>query len=587
MTYLFIRILNMSITTSYVVIFVMVARLLLKKAPKSFSYALWSVVLFRMFSPFALASPLSILIPLSSSGSNFQEYIPMDIGLMVTPKGNTNLEVIDKVINNSLPTTTPAASVNPMQFQMSMLSIVWIIGIIALVIYAVCSYIKIKRKVQFAVLLKDNIFVSDQIKTPFVLGMIKPRIYLPNGLRTGEMDYIINHEMTHIKRRDYLIKPLAFLGLTFHWFNPFVWASYFLMIKDMEMSCDEAVMRESDYDIRENYSTSMLNLSIRHSGLLIPLAFGESNIKSRIKNILNYKKPGFWIIGVAFILVLGMAIGLISNPLSSNSPEESSDLRAQEFLKTYYNVVDTDIADIFYNAIPEIISSQIDDKGNGISGIFSLEEEIKAKYGNLMTEEALESAAASRIITEGEFTAKEFGSSSEVNKVNLIYEEIKENGNIRYDFTVEVLVDFRDGKKEENIVLTGSIEVTEAEGEWKVREFRPNKGDFTRALTQGESYLNIVNNSNENIRTIEINTKGNSIGAMNADNTDIGQGVRFSFDMIDDSNLDFTVRLIDKDKKILIKRDFIGNFSEGKDMYLYIRQDENNNLIINHSGEID
>ena len=204
-----------------------------------------------------------------------------------------------------------------------------------------------------------------------------------------------------------------------------------------------------------------------------------------------------------------------------------------------------------------------------------------------MTEEALESAAASRIITEGEFTAKEFGSSSEVNKVNLIYEEIKENGNIRYDFTVEVLVDFRDGKKEENIVLTGSIEVTEAEGEWKVREFRPNKGDFTRALTQGESYLNIVNNSNENIRTIEINTKGNSIGAMNADNTDIGQGVRFSFDMIDDSNLDFTVRLIDKDKKILIKRDFIGNFSEGKDMYLYIRQDENNNLIINHSGEID
>lgn len=582
MTYLFIRILNMSITTSYVVIFVMIARLLLKKAPKSFSYALWSVVLFRMFSPFALKSPFSILRPLGSSGNNLQEYVLMDIGLMVTPKANTNLEVIDKVINNSLPATTPAASVNPMQIQMSILSIVWIIGIIVLVIYALYSYIKISRRAQFAVLLKDNIFESDQIKTPFVLGMIKPRIYLPNELRNGEIDYIINHEMTHIKRRDYIIKPLGFLALTLHWFNPLVWLSYFLMIKDMEMSCDEAVMRKSDYDIRESYSTSMLNLSIRHSGLLIPLAFGESNIKSRIKNILNYKKPGFWVVGVALILVLVMALGLISNPLSSNGPES----RTEEFLRTYYTVVDTDIADIFYNSIPEITSSQFNDNDNGIVELLNLEKAIKDKYGNLMTEEALESVAANRIITEGEFRAKEFGSSSEVNKVNLIYEEIKENGNVRFDYNVNILVNFRDGKEEENIDLTGSIEVTEVEGDWKVGVFRPNKGEFPKALTQGESYLNITNRSNANIRTIEINTKGNSIGAMNADNTDIGQGVRFSFDMIDDKNLDFTIKLIDKNRKILLEMDFTEDFSKGKDVYLYIDYDEKGNLIINYEGNV-
>lgn len=289
-----------------------------------------------------------------------------------------------------------------------------------------------------------------------------------------------------------------------------------------------------------------------------------------------YKKSGFWIIVVALILVLGMALGLISNPLDSNNPGESPESSAEEFLRTYYNVVDTNIADIFYSSKPEITSENL-----------SLEKPIKDKYGILMTEEALESATANRIITEGEFTAKEFGSSSEVIKVDLIYEEIKENGNVRYDYTVNILVNYRDGKEEENIVLNGSIEVADIEREWKVSNFRPNKGDFSKALTQGESYLHISNHSKANIRTIEINTKGNSIGAMNADNTDIAQGVNFGFEMIDDKILDFTVRLIDKDKKILLDMDFTEDFSEGKDVYLYIDHDEKGNLVINDEGNVN
>jgi beta-lactamase regulating signal transducer with metallopeptidase domain len=302
MTDLFIPILKMSITASYAALAVMLVRVFLKKAPRVFSYALWLVVLFRLICPFSLESSLS-LIPSKPAS------IPQEIVYSQTPAINSGMEII----NNASP-VNPAASADPMIIVMDITAIIWLVGIAVLLCYGAVSYFRLKHRLSVATFVKDNIFETDRIQTPFVLGLIKPRIYIPTGITGDGLDYILKHEQTHIKRYDYLIKPVAYLALTLHWFNPLIWFCYFLMSKDMEMSCDESVMRDTDEDVRGSYSTALLTLSAKQSGLIIPLAFGESNVKSRIKNILNYKKPAFWVIIVAVVVVALALIGLVTNP---------------------------------------------------------------------------------------------------------------------------------------------------------------------------------------------------------------------------------------------------------------------------------
>lgn len=316
---LFVDVVNMSITASYVIMFVLVARLCLKKAPKIFSYSLWSVVLFRLVCPFSFSSALSLLHTASGSSGKVQ-YIPSNIGLMEQPQINTGIKGVDSAINASLPLATPYASANPMQIILFVLAAIWAAVIVALLLYSVISYLMLKRKVSTAMLAKDNIFESETISSPFVLGIINPKIYLPTGLKDTERSYILKHEQTHIRRFDHLIKPFAFLTLCVHWFNPLVWISFMLMTKDMEMSCDERVLKELGTGIKKDYSTSLLSLAIDQRMISAsPLAFGESNIKARIKNVLNYRKPAFWVTVVAVIAVAGIAIGLISNPTPSFS----------------------------------------------------------------------------------------------------------------------------------------------------------------------------------------------------------------------------------------------------------------------------
>lgn len=308
---IFLQILNMSITSSYVILFVMLIRFLLKKTPKIYSYSLWSVVLLRLIFPFSFESIFSLI-------RVNPQAISSDIIFAQTPQINSGIGAIDNIVNNTLPAATTTASVNPIQIWIGIGQIIWLVGIASLVLYSIITTIQLSKRLKLSTHVSDNIYKSDHIKTPFVFGLIKPRIYLPTNLSENEKSYIIKHEQTHIERYDHIIKFIGFVVVSIHWFNPLVWLSFILMSKDMELSCDEKVIKELGNEIKKDYSNSLLSLSL---GKKIiggsPLAFGENNTKGRIKNILNYKKPKFWVTLIAIILIIGTAVGLLSNPLKS------------------------------------------------------------------------------------------------------------------------------------------------------------------------------------------------------------------------------------------------------------------------------
>ncbi len=316
---LFTTILNMSITATYVAAGAILARLLLRKAPKIFSYALWAVVLYRLICPLSFTSAVSFLGLLNVDHQNYTgvlEYVPNNIGFMLEPTVQSGLGSLDSAVNSSLPAATPMASVNPMQIWMYFLSLIWLTGIIVMILYSVISYVKIKRQLLTATLLKDNIYESDRIGTAFVCGFVHPKIYMPLGVSDADLAYILEHEQTHIRRKDHLIKPLAYFALVLHWFNPVMWLSFALMSRDMEMSCDESVLHKMNPEAKGGYSSSLLALSAKSNGLFAanPLAFGESHVKARIRNVLNYKKPAFWVIVLAVIATAVLIVAFTTNP---------------------------------------------------------------------------------------------------------------------------------------------------------------------------------------------------------------------------------------------------------------------------------
>ena len=317
----------MSVTASIVALAVMLARIPLKKAPKIFSYALWGVVLFRLVFPFSIESIFS-LMPTSANA------IPQNIVVSQNPMIQTGVQFIDTPINttiyNALPPISTENAINPIYTIFDIAGYVWLIGFIALLLYATIGYISLKKCVYFATLVKDNIFETDKIKSPFVLGFIRPKIYFPVTIDPTQNDYILKHEQTHIKRLDYIIKPFAYIVFALHWFNPIMWLSYFLMSKDMEMSCDEAVLSKTTSDIRGEYSTSLLSLAVERVSLLNPIAFsfGESNVKERVVNVLSFKRYSKWVTVVSFMVVVVFFIGFSSNRVNLMAVEipESSQI---------------------------------------------------------------------------------------------------------------------------------------------------------------------------------------------------------------------------------------------------------------------
>lgn len=314
---LFIDILNMSYIASFVIIFVLITRFLMKKVPKIFVYALWIPVLFKLICPFSFESIWGLL-PTETTPISYE------IVYEATPEIYTGFTSIDNTVNSVLPTSPEIGnSINPIQVWLFIGQTIWLIGIAVLLIYSIISLIKLNLKLKISMNLRDNIYIADYITSPFVIGFIKPKIYLPPNLSEHEREYIIAHEQIHIKRFDHITRLVSFVVLAVHWFNPFVWLAFILSNKDMEMSCDEAVMNKLDKDIKSDYSNSLLRFAVSKNVIHpTPLAFGESDTKARIKNIMKYKK-----VNKITAVVLGLAIAvfgifLVSENISNQAVNE-------------------------------------------------------------------------------------------------------------------------------------------------------------------------------------------------------------------------------------------------------------------------
>ena len=308
MEQLFLKILSMNIAASYVILVVIAVRLLLKKAPAVCSYILWLAVLIRLVCPFSFESIFS-LVPAGA------QTVPHGIISSQTPGIQNGGIAVGQTVNQAMSVTPATAGTDPLHIWVSLGASVWLLGIAVLILYSFFTSIKLSRSLKPARLFSDNTYETDRIKTPFVFGLFKPRIYLPDGLGEREKEYIIKHEQTHIRRLDHLIKLIAFLVLCVHWFNPLVWVAFHLMCGDMEQSCDESVIKQMGSEIKKDYSASLLALSARRHRIGgCPLAFGESNTKKRIRNILNYKKPAFWVVVVGVIAAAAVIAGLVSDP---------------------------------------------------------------------------------------------------------------------------------------------------------------------------------------------------------------------------------------------------------------------------------
>lgn len=314
MSEFFLTIVNMSISASWIVLAVLLLRLLLGKAPKWVTVLLWGIVAVRLICPFTVESVMS-LIPSAETISP---------GILIEqPEINTGFPVINNTLNpiiqESTVTIAPEKSVNTLKLLVLIFSKIWFAGIVLLLAYTAISYWRVKRKTGTAVLLRDNIYQSETVVSPFVLGIIKPKIYLPFNISEQDMEHVIAHEQAHIRRKDHIWKPLGFLLLTLHWFNPLMWLGYVLLCRDIELACDEKVIKELNTEQKADYSQALLTCSVnRRMIAACPLAFGEVGVKDRVKSVLNYKKPAFWIIVVAIAASIAVAVCFLTNPINTS-----------------------------------------------------------------------------------------------------------------------------------------------------------------------------------------------------------------------------------------------------------------------------
>lgn len=314
---IFIGVLNMSLTASCCAGIVMCIRLCIRRLPKVYSYVLWLAVFVRFAVPFSLESVYS-LVQVSSRP------IPTDIGLAQTPQIATGLGQIDDIANRLLsmvfPQADAAASVNPLQIVITVAAWIWLLAAAGLLGYGVVSYWMLKDRIKDASYIEASVYASERIPTAFVMGIWKPRIYLPQGISDQEREYVVSHEQVHLKRYDYLVKPFAFIVVCVHWFNPMAWISLWLMSQDMELSCDEEVLRTSGADsearivYKKDYAAALLTMAggrrIRISG---PMFLGSGNVKKRIQNVLAFQQRGKIVTGVSVILIVLVTVGLMGS----------------------------------------------------------------------------------------------------------------------------------------------------------------------------------------------------------------------------------------------------------------------------------
>lgn len=313
----FLHLLNMSITAGWLVLAVVVLRLVFRRAPKWIHCLLWVLVAVRLLCPVSVESVLSLIPSI--------ETVPVETFLYDVPTIHSGVPVVDAVVNPIISngfSPNEIDSVNPMQVVSIVAAYVWALGMAAMLLYAVITTLRLRRRVREAAYVRDNVWQCDRIHTPFILGIIRPRIYLPTLLGAEEAKSVIAHEQAHLARRDHWWKPLGFLLLTVYWFNPLLWLGYVLLCRDIEAACDERVVKNMDGEQRKEYSRVLLACSApRHLVTACPLAFGETGVKSRIQSVLNYKKPAFWLIITAIVATVVAAVCLLTNPKTSISKD--------------------------------------------------------------------------------------------------------------------------------------------------------------------------------------------------------------------------------------------------------------------------
>ena len=311
MAAVFLKLLNLSISASWLVLAVLILRLVSKRSPKWMNVLLWGIVALRLVLPFSIESVLS-LIPSAETVS------PAAVQFDPAPTITSGVSIIDNAVNPSLSehfAAVPTASVNPLYVWTEIAGWVWLIGLGAMLLYALASYLRLRRRVSVSLPIQDNIYLCDAISSPFILGVVKPRIYLPSGLDEVQRQNVLAHEQAHLARRDHWWKPLGFALLAVYWFNPVLWLAYTLLCRDIELACDERVIRTMDESAVKTYSTVLLACSMpRKAVITCPLAFGEVGVKERVKNALHYKKPAFWVVAASVAVCVVVAVCFLTNP---------------------------------------------------------------------------------------------------------------------------------------------------------------------------------------------------------------------------------------------------------------------------------
>ena len=315
MSAVFLKILNMSISASWIAMIVLVLRLCLKRAPKWWNVLLWGLVAVRLMLPFSVESALSLL-------PRAEVVRPAVIAPSVPGEAAPMIGGATAVASD-----TAASSLS----VWTILGWVWLFGVLVLVLYTLVSTLRLRHQVREAVRLRGNIYQSEQVASPFVLGILRPRIYLPYHMDSREAQHVLAHEQAHLRRGDHFWKPLGFLLLTIHWFNPLIWLSYAMLCRDIELACDETVIQDLGCEQRADYMQALVACSVNRRRIAVcPLAFGETGVKERVKSVMNYKKPTLWVMLLALALCVVLAGCFLTDPKDTNSDRTAATASSSE-----------------------------------------------------------------------------------------------------------------------------------------------------------------------------------------------------------------------------------------------------------------
>ena len=310
---LFIKLINLSIYASILVAVVLLLRLVSRRSPKWVICLIWALVGIRLVVPFSIQSSFS-LIPESEPDSSTALFKIVSLS-----------QAQEGIVSSGAASVTEASR-SGSSSVFHILSYIWLFGVILMLLYGVISYIVLRKTLRTATLYDDGIRQSEKVDSPFVLGFLRPTIYIPYTLFGKDLEYVLSHEKTHIRRKDHLWKPAGFLLLSVYWFNPAIWLAYAALSKDIELACDESVIRSLDKDERKNYSRALLNLSIRQKLITAcPVAFGKTAVRNRVDHVMNYKKPALWSVVIMIACCVAVGICFMTEPKKQNAATNEID----------------------------------------------------------------------------------------------------------------------------------------------------------------------------------------------------------------------------------------------------------------------